>query len=107
MTRRQIAKRWLITCVALSILWFAVGLFVGVVLTKSQASHANVPTCAEDMRCWNWRTMGNHRRGIVTYDGLFLVVGPQAFDRLNRHYEIDWCTTRKLRGDGRRYGVWC
>lgn len=59
--------------------------------------------CAEDARCWRWRTMGDHRRGIVTIGGRKRVVGPRAFDRANRGFWIDWRRTPRLPGDGRRY----
>lgn len=60
-------------------------------------------TCQEDMRCWNWRTMGNKRRGIVTNTGHKLIVQPGTFDLLNRSFRIDWSRTRYLRGDGHRW----
>lgn len=76
-------------------------------------------SCQEDQLCWNWRTMGDHRRGITTLPVLYvradgtvgvhpgrrLAVGACAFDRLNRAFRIDWNRTRMLHGDGSRYDV--
>ncbi len=61
--------------------------------------------CQEDQRCWNWRTMGNEQRGVVTLAGARLVVSPARFDRLNRAFRIDWTASRRMRGDGPRYNV--
>jgi len=38
----------------------------------------------EDDPCWNWVSMGNHSRGVVTINGTPLVVGPCRFQRLVR-----------------------
>ena len=61
--------------------------------------------CAEDAPCWNWATMGNHKRAIVTIGGRKLVVGPIRYGRLNRAFRIDWARSARLRGDGHRYDV--
>lgn len=37
--------------------------------------------CTEDMSCWRWPTMGNHKRGILVH-GKRSIVGPRAFCRL-------------------------
>lgn len=57
--------------------------------------------CAEDQPCWNWRTMGNHQRGIVLTNGRRLVVNPLSFDGYRRERRIDWTRTPRLRGDDR------
>ncbi len=59
------------------------------------------PTCADGDPCWNWRTMGNHKRGIVLTNGRRLVVGPASFDGIEREGRIDWTRTPRLRGDVR------
>jgi hypothetical protein len=61
--------------------------------------------CMEDMPCHNWRTMDNHRRGVVTLAGRFKVVTGPQFDRLNRACRIDWERSAKLRFDGPRCDV--
>ncbi len=43
------------------------------------ATAAPRATCMEDAPCWNWATMGDHRRGVGG-----LVVGPCRFQRLVR-----------------------
>lgn len=53
--------------------------------------------CHEDAPCWNWATMGNHRRGVRTVGGRRLVVGPHRFVAIRAH--IDWSRTPALRGD--------
>ena len=30
--------------------------------------------CHEDMKCWNWSTMGNHKRGVTLTNGKRVVV---------------------------------
>lgn len=75
------------------------------VAVASSPAVASKPVCHEDAPCWNWRSMGNHERGIVTLAGRRMVVGPVRFDRLNRGYRIDWRATRYLRGDGHRFNV--
>ncbi len=97
MRRRYASRRWLITCLVMSILWFSVGLFAGVVLSKSGAQTA----CAEDAPCWNWATMGNHKRGVFLTNGRLLVVGPASFDGIRRERRIDWSRTPHLLGDRR------
>lgn len=56
--------------------------------------------CMEDSACWNWRTMGNHRRGIYLQGGptRIVVTGP-AFDRYRAAHRIDWTRTPHLKGD--------
>lgn len=58
--------------------------------------------CHEDAPCWNWRTMGNKQRGIVTKDGRRLVVNARSFDTLRGAYFIDWSRTTKMHGDRKR-----
>lgn len=80
-------------------LW-AMTIAVGaLLLTCVTLAYANV--CQEDNSCWNWRTMGNHKRGITTTGGRSIVVGPIRFDRLNNAHRIDWKSTPRLRGDNR------
>jgi hypothetical protein len=70
---------------------------------------ASAIACAEDEPCWNWATMGNHRRGVVTLEGDPLVVGPCRFQRLwyrgllrysVRFDGVSYPTLDRLRGDG-------
>ena len=61
--------------------------------------YINTPACAEDQPCWNWRTMGNHKRSIVLTNGRRIVVGPASFDGIRREGRIDWTRTPRLRGD--------
>lgn len=60
---------------------------------------------AEDGAFWNWRSCGNHKRGVITLAGRKLVVGPVRFDRLNRAFRIDWTRSPRLHGDGHRLDV--
>ena len=64
-------------------------------------AHAATPSakCAEDDVCWNWATMGNQRRGIVTMHGTPMVVGPCRFQRLMRAGVVDYRTSDVMRGD--------
>ncbi len=78
---------------------------IGAALAFSAAPDSAAAICHEDARCWNWRTMGNHKRGVVTLAGRHKVVGPVAFDRLDNACRIDWERTHKLRGDGARCDV--
>lgn len=65
---------------------------------ETRTSHDAI-RCAEDDPCWNWRTIGNRLRGVVTVDGRRRVVGGQQFDALDRARRIDWKLTPRLRGD--------
>jgi hypothetical protein len=69
------------------------------------AQSAGAHSCMDDQACWNWRTMGNHKRAITTNGGRTLVVGPARFDRANRGFYIDWARTPALKGDGPRLNV--
>ena len=68
-----------------------------------QGRAASPLACAEDMPCWNWATMGNHRRGIVTVWGTPKIVGPRAYCREYRHtprrMRRYFIRTNRLRGD--------
>ena len=55
--------------------------------------------CLEDMPCFQWPTMGNFRRGIVTVGGRRLVVGPCRFQRIALAERIDWRRSGNLPGD--------
>lgn len=55
--------------------------------------------CTEDMPCWNWATMGNGRRGIVTMWGTPKVVTCGGMRHLVKTRNLD-PYTRRLRGDG-------
>lgn len=79
----------------------AVGL-TGAALAFCTAPDSAAARCAEDSPCWNWRTMGNHTRGVTTLAGRHKIVGPVAFDRLDDACRIDWERSRELRGDGSR-----
>lgn len=54
--------------------------------------------CADDEPCWNWTTMGNRRRGVVTMWGTPLVVSPHRYCLLARHHNLS-PGLPKLRGD--------
>jgi hypothetical protein len=56
--------------------------------------------CTEDMPCWTWSKMGNHKRGIVTLYGNERVVGPCEFRRLWETGHIRYV----VHVDGHRYG---
>lgn len=55
--------------------------------------------CQEDMACWNWRTMGNGTRGLVTLAGRHKVVDGHHFNELARVRRIDWARSAHLVGD--------
>ncbi len=89
------------------VLGFAI-LIVGLAFAGNDApanTTGGTPYCQEDAPCWNWRTMGDHKRGVVLLSGRHLVVGPVRYDRLNSALRIDWSRTPKLKGDGHRYDV--
>lgn len=57
----------------------------GYALIWAQTSPANThhrAKCVEDAPCWNWATMGNHRRGIITMWGTPEVVSPCRYQHL-------------------------
>jgi hypothetical protein len=54
--------------------------------------------CTEDMPCWNWATMGDRNRGVVTMWGTPKVVSCGGFRWLVRHGDLDPHTPR-LKGD--------
>ena len=79
--------------------WAAVAgivLLVALAGTSDRASAAQA-TCHEDEHCWQWPTMGNHRRGVTTIGGRFLIVGPCRFAHIRPR--IDWSRTRHLPRD--------
>ena len=47
---------------------------------------------------WNWRTMGNKKRGVILKNGQKKVVGPEEYDRLKAAGQLS-DRTPKLRGD--------
>ncbi len=80
--------------------------FVILIVALSFAGKADTSTggaryvaCQDGQPCWNWRTMGNHKRGIVLTNGRYLVVGPASFDGISRERRIDWTRTPRLKGD--------
>lgn len=80
------------------------------VLGTAEAA-SSAPTCEEDQKCWTWSTMGNEKRGVILRShiyagGVFRVVGPCTFRKLELSGRIDWTRTDRLRGDhlARRYG---
>jgi hypothetical protein len=51
----------------------AAGIGVGAVAAKAHGDQHSTHVaarveCAEDMPCWDWRTMGNHQRGVCITD---------------------------------------
>lgn len=87
----------------------AVGLIVlGYGILFLACGLASASRCQEDQHCWNWATMGNHKRGVVTLHGTLLVVGPCRFRRLHAEGEVVYTTVmdgktypqnQRLRGD--------
>ncbi len=77
----------------------------GALLAAAVEATASASVCHEDMPCWNWRTMGDGERGVITLAGRFKVVDAKHFDALNRAFRIDWERTWWLRGDGKRFNV--
>ena len=49
-------------------------LFAGAASAPAAPARAERVRCTEDMPCWNWATMGNRTRGIVTMWGTMKVV---------------------------------
>lgn len=82
-----------------------VALLVGFVgATAPAPARAERVRCTEDMPCWNWATMGDKHRGVVTMWGTPKVVSCGGLRWLVRHGDLDPHTPR-LRGDamcGRR-----
>ena len=77
--------------------WFIIIAAIGGLMLAGCGS-AQATVCTEDMPCFNWATMGNHKRGVQVWHGDIVVtkvVGPCQFARLKR---ID-STSAKLRGD--------
>lgn len=64
------------------------------------------PVCQEDQPCWNWATMGNHHRGIVTMHGTPLVVSPCQFQRLMRARNVDY-RGQDMKGDKLAMRIHC
>jgi len=60
--------------------------------------------CSEDESCWNWATMGNRKRGVVTRHGNPLVVGPCRFARLLVQGRLDYRASDAMRGDLTAFG---
>lgn len=81
------------------------GALLGAALAAAPCASPAAPVhratrCTEDSACWNWRTMGNHRRGIYLKGGpaRIVVTGPQ-FDHYRAARRIDWARTPHLKGD--------
>jgi hypothetical protein len=55
--------------------------------------------CQEDAPCWNWASMGNHRRGVVTVLGAHVVVSPCRFQRYRRWHALDMRASGRMKGD--------
>ncbi len=83
------APVWIAGAGAALVLWAGV----------DKALAAAPAVCHEDAPCWNWRTMGDGERGVVTLAGRFKVVDGHHFDELRRVKRIDWTRTARLRGD--------
>lgn len=62
---------------------------------------AATPACAEDMPCWDWTSMGNRQRGVVTMYGDPINVTPVEFCRLMWRHELDYLPQDYQRGDAR------
>lgn len=56
-------------------------------------------SCQEDMSCWNWVTMGNHRRGVVLLDGRKRSVNRRQFCWYYKNARIDWSKTKHMKSD--------
>ena len=53
----------------------------------------------EDDPCWNWATMGNRKRGVVTVWGTPINVGPCRFAKLRRAHRLTYAPIDHMRGD--------
>lgn len=76
-------------------------------LLAAAALSGGAAGCQEDMPCWNWSFMGDHRRGIVTRAGGRHVVSPCKFQRLMRAGRIDYAASGALLGDTLALRVRC
>lgn len=77
---------------ALAALSIAAGAIVG-------APAATRAVCQEDAPCWNWASMGDHHRGIVSMHGTPLVVSPCRFKKLMQSGMLDYRFSDVMRGD--------
>ncbi len=94
MSPRESFWTWVATRLLLAV---SVALLVAALLAVN--ADAAPAVCHEDAPCWNWRTMGNGTRGVVTLAGRFKVVDGRHFDELRRVKRIDWTRSACLRGD--------
>jgi hypothetical protein len=53
----------------------------------------SVSNCQEDEPCWNWVTMGNGTRGVVTMHGVRRVVNACTFKRYMRNGNLAYSVT--------------
>lgn len=70
----------------------------GTAVAADPASLGAIPTCQEDMSCWNWAKMGNGQRGVTTKSGRFVVVNVAKFRALYFNGRLDLLGQR-MRGD--------
>lgn len=68
------------------------------VAPKSEAKASSSSHITEDDPRFNWRTMGNGKRGVILNDGTRKVVDGKTFDRLKRQGKLSK-KTPKLKGD--------
>lgn len=78
-------------------MFFALSMTVAYAAPAAPARAERV-RCVEDMPCWNWATMGDKHRGVVTMWGTPKVVSCGGLRWLVRHGDLDPHTPR-LRGD--------
>lgn len=55
--------------------------------------------CQEDAPCWNWATMGNHKRGVIVANSFDVLVSPCRYQRFMKLGLIDRKATPRLKGD--------
>ncbi len=90
-----------------------VALIVALIVTTdgSEATAMHTRTlpvaCHEDEACWNWVTMGNHRRGIMTIGGRRVVVSACAYRRMHTARTIDHRASGHFLGDALALRVRC
>lgn len=90
----------LVWALGLGVASHSIGVPVAAASSTSHPSVALTIGCQEDMPCFNWATMGNHRRAVATTDGNWhRIVGPCTFARLMHGRYIDWTRTSHMKGD--------
>lgn len=102
MSHRTFARRlYLIAAATLAAVILAAAAYT--VAAKANTGTPPAHHCTEDSACWNWATMGNHKRGIVTVWGDAKIVGPRGYCRelhhTPRYMRRYFIRTNRLHGD--------